>query len=160
TVIVILEAHVNGFRYATSGVHPHIDFVYENMKHAFFRVGNDRVFPLLHFRLHNRIMVGTEETRDVKFHLEPNFVEQYDDHEKDLQNFVDRVRDIWESKTEVINYFESPEHEFHGVLQIKVPAVFALTLFSLVELLETHPIVVSLNEIEIVNLAQLRPKEI
>ncbi|KAI3843267.1 hypothetical protein MKW92_005179, partial [Papaver armeniacum] len=153
TVTGTLEAHVNGFRYTTSGVHPHIDFVYENVKRAFFRVGNDSMLPLLHFQLHNQIMVGTEETHHIKFHSD-------DDDEKDLQNFVDGVGDIWDSKTEQLNYFESPEHEFHGVLQTKAPVVFPLTLFSLVELVETHPIVVPLNEIEIVNLAQLRPNEI
>ncbi|KAI3924965.1 hypothetical protein MKW92_045368, partial [Papaver armeniacum] len=51
-------------------------------------------------------------------------------------------------------------YEFHGFFPTGVRAVFALTLFFLAELVETNPIVVSLDEIEIVNLAQLRPNEI
>ncbi|XP_026454771.1 FACT complex subunit SPT16-like isoform X2 [Papaver somniferum] len=154
-----LEAHVNGFRYKTSGAHPYIDVVYENIKCPFFRAGEHEIPPILHLHLHNQIMLGTEETNDINFQLDSTLV-QTDDRNKDLQDFVDKVADLWESEPVVINYFESPEYEFHGFFPTGARAVFALTLFFLVELVETNPIVVKLDEIEIVNLAQLRPNEI
>ncbi|XP_026387459.1 FACT complex subunit SPT16-like isoform X2 [Papaver somniferum] len=126
-----LEAHVNGFRYETSSAQPHIDVAYENIKCAFFRAGDDKIPPLLHLHLHNQIILGTEETNNINFRSEATLVGQIDE-----------------------------EYEFHGFFPTKVRAVFALTSRFLVELVETNPIVVKLDEIEIVNLAQLRPNEI
>ncbi|KAI3889746.1 hypothetical protein MKX03_007768 [Papaver bracteatum] len=108
-----LEAHVNGFRYKTSDAHTNIDVVYENIKCPFFRAGDHEIPPLLHLHLHNQIILGTEETNDINFQLDSTLV-QTDGRNKDLQDFVDKVTDLWESKPTVINYYESPEYEFHG----------------------------------------------
>ncbi|XP_026387460.1 FACT complex subunit SPT16-like isoform X3 [Papaver somniferum] len=155
-----LEAHVNGFRYETSSAQPHIDVAYENIKCAFFRAGDDKIPPLLHLHLHNQIILGTEETNNINFRSEATLVGQIDEGNKDLQDFVDKVTNMWDSKPILTNLFESSEYEFHGFFPTKVRAVFALTSRFLVELVETNPIVVKLDEIEIVNLAQLRPNEI
>ncbi|RZC53987.1 hypothetical protein C5167_012845 [Papaver somniferum] len=157
-----LEAHVNGFRYKTSGAHTNIDVVYENIKCPFFRAGDDEIPPLLHLHLHNQIMSGTEETNDTNFQLESSTVVQTDDRNKDLQDFVDKVTDDRNCCTSlqlsiILNHQST---NFMVFFPTGARAVFALTLFFLVELVETNPIVVKLDEIEIVNLAQLRPNEI
>ncbi|RZC61850.1 hypothetical protein C5167_023607 [Papaver somniferum] len=117
TIMGTLEAHVNGFGYKTSSAHPHIDVMYENIKCPFFRAGDHEITPLLHFHLHNQIMLGTEETNNIHFQLESTPVVQTDDRNKDLQDFVDKVTDLWESEPIVINYFEPPEYEFHVVFK-------------------------------------------
>ncbi|KAI3875512.1 hypothetical protein MKX03_002398, partial [Papaver bracteatum] len=80
---------------------------------------------------------------------------------QDLKNFVFKVEDQWTSHGSPC-FFEKIEkdYEFYGVFPSKAPAAFALTLYSLIVLAETPFVVVPLGDIEIVNLALLRPGEI
>jgi hypothetical protein len=73
-----LEAHFNGFRYSTSRSDERVDIMYGNIKHAFFQPAEKEMITLLHFHLHNHIMVGNKKTKDVQFYVEVMDVVQTD----------------------------------------------------------------------------------
>ncbi|KAI5653147.1 hypothetical protein M9H77_30334 [Catharanthus roseus] len=161
-----LEAHTNGFRYSTSRPDERVDIMYANIKHAFFQPAEKEMITLLHFHLHNHIMVGNKKTKDVQFFVEVMDVVQtvgggkrsaYDPDEieeeqrerdrrnkinMDFQNFTNRVNDLW------------GKLGFHGVPH-KASAFIIPTSSCLVELVETPFVVVTLSEIEIVNLERV-----
>ena len=64
-----LEAHVNGFRYSTRR-NEVVDILYSNIKHAVFQPCDQIRFVLLHFHLHNPIMIGRKKCKDVQFYTE------------------------------------------------------------------------------------------
>ncbi|XP_026410162.1 FACT complex subunit SPT16-like [Papaver somniferum] len=162
-----LEAHVNGFRYTISSPPVQIDFIYNNVKHAFFRSKDEWMPPLLHFNLHVPINVeGTLQANDIQFQLVETVVGQkksaddldkigkYKEYNEDFHKFVKKVEAKWKSH---ILPFELPrkKNEFHGS-----SGVFALTTFCLAGIVKTPFFVVALTEIEFVNLAHLRLGEI
>ncbi|KAJ4832790.1 FACT complex subunit spt16 [Turnera subulata] len=177
-----LEAHTNGFRYSTSRPDERVDVMYSNIKHAFFQPAEKEMVTLLHFHLHNHIMVGNKKTKDVQFYVEVMDVVQtigggkrsaYDPDEieeeqrerdrknkinMDFQNFVNRLNDVWgQPQFKPFDLeFDQPLRElgFHGVPH-KASAFIVPTSSCLVELIETPFVVVSLNEIEIVNLERV-----
>lgn len=177
-----LEAHINGFRYSTSRPDERVDVMYANIKHAFFQPAEKEMITLLHFHLHNHIMVGNKKTKDVQFYVEVMDVVQtvgggkrsaYDPDEieeeqrerdrrnkinSDFQNFVNRVNDLWgQSQFKSLDLeFDQPLKElgFHGVPH-KASAFIIPTSSCLVELVETPFVVITLGEIEIVNLERV-----
>ncbi|KAK9143266.1 hypothetical protein Syun_012666 [Stephania yunnanensis] len=177
-----LEAHVNGFRYSTSRPDERVDIMYGNIKHAFFQPAEKEMITLLHFHLHNHIMVGNKKTKDVQFYVEVMDVVQtlgggrrsaYDPDEieeeqrerdrknrtnTDFQNFVNKVNDLWGQPQlrGLTLEFDQPLRElgFHGVHH-KASAFIVPTSSCLVELVETPFLVISLAEIEIVNLERV-----
>ncbi|XP_068662318.1 FACT complex subunit SPT16 [Aristolochia californica] len=177
-----LEAHVNGFRYATSRPDERVDIMYGNVKHAFFQPAEKEMITLLHFHLHNHIMVGNKKTKDVQFFVEvmdvvqtlgggrrsandPDEIEEEQRERErknkinmDFQNFVNRVNDLW-SQPQFRGLdleFDQPLRElgFHGV-PYKASVFIVPTSTCLVELTETPFLVVTLSEIEIVNLERV-----
>jgi nucleosome binding factor SPN SPT16 subunit len=177
-----LEAHVNGFRYSTSRAEERVDIMFANIKHAFFQPAEKEMITLLHFHLHNHIMVGNKKTKDVQFYVEVMDVVQtlgggkrsaYDPDEieeeqrererknkinMDFQSFVNRVNDLWAQPqfSGLDLEFDQPLRElgFHGVPH-KVTSFIVPTSSCLVELVETPFLVVTLSEIEIVNLERV-----
>ncbi|KAK3409492.1 FACT complex subunit SPT16 [Eucalyptus grandis] len=177
-----LEAHVNGFRYSTTRQDERVDILFGNIKHAFFQPAEKEMITLLHFHLHNHIMVGNRKTKDVQFYVEVMDVVQtlgggkrsaYDPDEieeeqrerdrknkinMDFQNFVNRVNDLWGQPQfgGLDLEFDQPLRElgFHGV-PYKASAFIVPTSTCLVELIETPFLVVTLSEIEIVNLERV-----
>lgn len=177
-----LEAHTNGFRYSTSRQDERVDIMYGNIKHAFFQPAEKEMITLLHFHLHNHIMVGNRKTKDVQFYMEVMDVVQtlgggkrstYDPDEieeeqrerdrknkinMDFQNFVNRVNDLWgQPQFRSLDLeFDQPLRElgFHGVPH-KASAFIVPTSSCLVELIETPFLVITLSEIEIVNLERI-----
>jgi nucleosome binding factor SPN SPT16 subunit len=177
-----LEAHTNGFRYSTSRPDERVDVMYRNIKHAFFQPAEKEMITVLHYHLHNHIMVGNKKTKDVQFYVEVMDVVQtlgggkrstYDPDEieeenrerdrknkinMDFQNFVNRVHDLWgQPQFKVLDLeFDQPLRElgFHGVPH-KASAFIVPTSSCLVELVETPFVVITLNEIEIVNLERV-----
>ncbi|XP_062225355.1 FACT complex subunit SPT16-like [Phragmites australis] len=177
-----LEAHFNGLRYSTSRADERVDIMYGNIKHAFFQPAEKEMITLLHFHLHNHIMVGNKKTKDVQFYVEvmdvvqtvggsrrsaldPDEIEE-EQRERDrknrinmdFQNFVNKVNDHW-SQPQFKGMdleFDVPLRElgFHGV-PYKASAFIIPTSTCLVELIETPFLVVSLSEIEIVNLERV-----
>ncbi|CAL5028226.1 unnamed protein product [Urochloa decumbens] len=177
-----LEAHLNGFRYSTSRADERVDIMYGNIKHAFFQPAEKEMITLLHFHLHNHIMVGNKKTKDVQFYVEvmdvvqtlggsrrsaldPDEIEE-EQRERDrknrinmdFQNFVNKVNDHWsQPQFKGLDLeFDVPLRElgFHGV-PYKASAFIIPTSTCLVELIETPFLVVSLSEIEIVNLERV-----
>lgn len=177
-----LQAHINGLRYSTSRSGEQIDIMYGNIKHAFFQPAEREMITLLHFHLHNHIMVGTKKTKDVQFYAEvmdvvqtlgggrrsamdPDEVEEEQRERErknkinmDFQNFVNKVHDQWsQPQFSVLDLeFDQPLRElgFHGVPH-KSSAFIVPTSGCLVELIENPFLVVTLNEIEIVNLERV-----
>ncbi|KAA8545292.1 hypothetical protein F0562_020076 [Nyssa sinensis] len=177
-----LEAHTNGFRYSTSRPDERVDIMFGNVKHAFFQPAEKEMITLLHFHLHNHIMVGNKKTKDVQFYIEVMDVVQtlgggkrsaYDPDEieeeqrerdrknkisMDFQNFVNRVNDLWgQPQFKALDLeFDQPLRElgFHGVPH-KASAFIVPTSSCLVELIETPFVVITLSEIEIVNLERV-----
>ncbi|KAF6173262.1 hypothetical protein GIB67_026957 [Kingdonia uniflora] len=176
-----LEAHLNGFRYSTSRQDERVDIMYVNIKHALFQPAEKEMITLLHFHLHNHIMVGNKKTKDVQFYVEvmdvvqtlggsrrsahdPDEIEE-EQRERarknrinmDFQNFVNKVNDLWAPQLGELNLeFDQPLRElgFHGVPH-KSSAFIVPTSSCLVELLESQFLVVTLSEIEIVNLERV-----
>ncbi|KAL6964608.1 FACT complex subunit spt16, partial [Sarracenia purpurea var. burkii] len=177
-----LEAHTNGLRYSTSRTDERVDVMFGNIKHAFFQPAEKEMITLLHFHLHNHIMVGNKKTKDVQFYVEVMDVVQtlgggkrsaYDPDEieeeqrerdrknkinMDFQNFVNRVNDLWgQPQFKGLDLeFDQPLRElgFYGV-PFKASAFIVPTSSCLVELIETPFLVVTLSEIEIVNLERV-----
>ncbi|KAL0384725.1 UNVERIFIED_CONTAM: FACT complex subunit SPT16 [Sesamum radiatum] len=177
-----LEAHMNGFRYSTSRADERVDIMYGNIKHAFFQAAEKEMITLLHFHLHNHIMVGNKKTKDVQFYVEVMEMVQnigggkrsaYDPDEieeeqrerdrknkinMDFQHFVNRVNDLWgQPQFKGLDLeFDQPLRElgFHGV-PYKASAFIVPTSSCLVELIETPFLVISLSDIEIVNLERV-----
>ncbi|WCJ39284.1 FACT complex subunit SPT16 [Euphorbia peplus] len=176
-----LEAHVNGFRFSTSRSDERVDVMFANIKHAFFQPAEREMITLLHFHLHNHIMVGTKKTKDVQFYVEvmdsiqtlgggkrsgydPDEIEE-EQRERDRKNkinmdfdsFVSRVNDLWSQQFPELNLdFDLPLRElgFHGV-PFKTSSFIVPSSSCLVELIETPFLVVTLSEIEIVNLERV-----
>lgn len=177
-----LEAHVNGFRYSTTRQDERVEVMFGNIKHAFFQPAENEMITLLHFHLHNHIMVGNKKTKDVQFYVEVMDVVQtlgggkrsnYDPDEieeeqrerdrknkinMDFQSFVNRVNDLWGQPqfSGLDLEFDQPLRElgFHGV-PFKSSAFIVPSSTCLVELIETPFLVVTLSEIEIVNLERV-----
>ncbi|PPR85495.1 hypothetical protein GOBAR_AA35191 [Gossypium barbadense] len=177
-----LEAHTNGFRYSTSRPDERVDVMFGNIKHAFFQPAEREMITLVHFHLHNHIMVGNKKTKDVQFYIEVMDIVQtlgggkrsaYDPDEieeeqrerdrknkinTDFQNFVNRVNDLWgQPQFKAFDLeFDQPMRElgFHGVPH-KASAFIVPTSNCLVELIETPFVVITLSEIEIVNLERV-----
>nr|GMD40658.1 FACT complex subunit SPT16-like [Ipomoea batatas] len=177
-----LEAHTNGFRYGTSRPDERVDIMYGNLKHAFFQPAEKEMITLLHFHLHNHIMVGNKKTKDVQFYVEVMDVVQtigggkrsaYDPDEieeeqrererknkinMEFQNFINKVNDLWgQPQFKALDLeFDQPLRElgFHGVPH-KSTAFIVPTSSCLVELVETPFVVITLGEIEIVNLERV-----
>ncbi|VAH41306.1 unnamed protein product [Triticum turgidum subsp. durum] len=143
-----LEAHVNGFRYSTSRADERVDIMYGNIKHAFFQPAEKEMITLLHFHLHNHIMIEEEQReRDRKNRINMEF-----------QNYINKVNDHWsQPQFKGLDLeFDIPLRElgFHGV-PYKASAFIIPTSTCLVELIETPFLVVTLGEIEIVNLERV-----
>ncbi|RWW28528.1 hypothetical protein BHE74_00020235 [Ensete ventricosum] len=177
-----LESHVNGFRYATSRPDERVDIMFANIKHAFFQPAEREMITLLHFHLHNHIMVGNKKTKDVQFYVEvmdvvqtlgggrrsaldPDEIEEEQRERErknrinmEFQNFVNKVHDLWaQPQFKGLDLeFDMPLRElgFHGVPH-KSSAFIVPTSSCLVELIETPFLVVTLSEIEIVNLERV-----
>ncbi|XP_051119203.1 FACT complex subunit SPT16-like [Andrographis paniculata] len=177
-----LEAHANGFRYSTSRADEKVDIMFGNVKHAFFQPAEKEMITLVHFHLHNHIMVGNKKTKDVQFYVEvmemvqaigggkrsaydPDEIEE-EQRERDRKNkinmefqqFVNRVNDLWgHSQFKGLDLeFDQPLRElgFHGV-PYKASSFIIPTSSCLVELVETPFLVITLSEIEIVNLERV-----
>ncbi|KAL8489251.1 hypothetical protein ACS0TY_025236 [Phlomoides rotata] len=112
--------------------------------HAFFQPAEKEMITLLHFHLHNHIMVGNKKTKDVQFYVvevmdvvqtigggkrsayDPDEIEE-EQRERDrknkinmdFQNFVNRINDLWGTPQfkSLDLEFNQPLRElgFHGV---------------------------------------------
>lgn len=176
-----LEAHTNGLRYVGAKADEQVDVIYSNIKFAFFQPAKKEIKTLIHFHLHNSIMVGKKKTKDVQFYMEvmeavqnldggrrnmydPDEIEEEQrerDREKrihkEFAGFCRKVQDIWEKDFPNLGLeFDSPYHDlaFDGV-PFKSTVRILPTASCLVELTEYPPLVVSAEDIEVVNLERV-----
>ena len=115
-----LECHANGFRYSTPKSEERLDIIFSNIKHAFYQPSEKELITVLHFHLHEPIMVGKKKTHDVQVFAEVMDAVQsldggrrsmYDPDEiedeqrererrnrvnADFQAFTKRVQEVWE----------------------------------------------------------------
>ncbi|KAL6771432.1 hypothetical protein ACKKBG_A26355 [Auxenochlorella protothecoides x Auxenochlorella symbiontica] len=176
-----LQAHANGFRY-TSGRGEEVDVMYRNIKHAFFQPAQNEMITLVHFHLIHPIMVGKKKTMDVQFYTEvmdsvqtleagrrsahdPDEIED-EQRERERRNqinhqfsqFVKRVQtNIWEREFPDLNLeFEVPFRElgFDGV-PARTTCFIMPTVNCLVELTEMPFTVITLAEVNVVNLERV-----
>ncbi|GFR48098.1 hypothetical protein Agub_g9783 [Astrephomene gubernaculifera] len=176
-----LEAHANGFRYQTPKGEV-LDVMYRNIKHALFQPAENEMITILHMHLHNPIMVGNKKTKDVQFYTEVMDVVQtldgggrrnmYDPDEledeqrererrnkinNEFQQFVKRVQEMWSKDCPDLSLeWDIPFRElgFSGVPHRST--VFMMpSVNCLVELTEMPFSVITLADIEIVNLERV-----
>lgn len=176
-----LEAHSNGFRY-TSPKGDTLDIMYRNIKHAFFQPAEKEMITLLHFHLHDAIMVGKKKSSDIQLYTEvmdsvqtldggrrsnydPDEIEE-EQKERDVRNKINRMfnqfqkrvqSDIWAKDFgELEMEFETPFRQlgFSGVPHRSTAFVMP-TVNCLVELIE-HPFtVITCASILLVNLERV-----
>ena len=176
-----LEAHTNGLRYVGAKAEEQVDVIYSNIKFAFFQPAKKEIKTLIHFHLHNPIMVGKKKTKDVQFYMEvmeavqnldggrrnmydPDEIEEEQrDRErekrihKEFSGFCRKVQDIWEKNFPDFDLeFDSPYHDlaFDGV-PFKSTVRILPTATCLVELTEFPPLVVSAEDMEVINLERV-----
>eukprot|EP01022_Parablepharisma_sp_SALTPOND_P018823 TRINITY_DN312_c0_g1_i1.p1 TRINITY_DN312_c0_g1~~TRINITY_DN312_c0_g1_i1.p1 ORF type:complete len:810 (+),score=135.55 TRINITY_DN312_c0_g1_i1:6325-8754(+) len=164
-----LEGHSNGLRF-TSTKGEKIDIIYENIKHAFYQPCENELIVLVHFHLHNPILVGNKKAKDIQFYSEVGLVaDDLDMRRRNLQDmdeleqenrerqlraklnnefkrFADQIEQL--SRIE----FDIPYRElgFFGVPQ-KSNVLLVPTVNCLVNLTEVPFFVVSLADIEVVH---------
>ena len=166
----VLELHANGLRFlAPRG--EKLDLIFSNIKLAFFQPAVKEILVLMHFHLHNPIMMGKKKTKDVQFYVEvmeasyslDNYRRSgYDPDEleeeqreralrnrmnQEFKNFVAKIED--QAKT---LEFDIPYRElgFYGVPPHNKSTCFIMpAVNALVELTEPPWFVVPLNDIEV-----------
>jgi len=167
-----LQLHSNGLRFqAPRG--EKLDLNFKNMKLAFFQPAQKEVLVLIHFHLHDPIMIGKKKTKDVQFYVEvmeasysldaarrsgadPDELEE-EQRERQYRNrmnaeFQTFVKRVEEGAGELGIEFDIPYRElgFYGVpphnksTSYIMPAVNAI-----VELTEPPWFCVPLNDIEV-----------
>uniref|UniRef100_A0A061QN78 FACT complex subunit n=1 Tax=Tetraselmis sp. GSL018 TaxID=582737 RepID=A0A061QN78_9CHLO len=172
-----LECHQNGFRYTMQRTQESVDVMFNNIKHAFFQPAENEMITILHFHLKDPIMIGKKKTNNVQFYAEVMEVVQTLDNSRrtmhdpdeieeeqrevdrrnkinsDFQTFVKRVQESWERDHSSLDLeFDIPFRDlgFNGVAN-RSTAFIIPTTNCLVELVEPPFLVVTLDEIEVVN---------
>mmetsp|Transcript_4057 Transcript_4057/g.6766 ORF Transcript_4057/g.6766 Transcript_4057/m.6766 type:complete len:1035 (+) Transcript_4057:3-3107(+) len=165
----VLELHSNGVRFQSARGEK-IDLIFKNVKLAFFQPADKDILVLIHFHLHNPIMMGKKKTKDVQFYVEvmessyaldnhrrsgydPDELEE-EQRERALRNRMNQEFQHFVKKVEeqADLEFDIPYRElgFYGVpphgkaISFIMPGVNAL-----VELTEPPWFVVPLNDIEV-----------
>ena len=164
-----LEGHTNGLRF-TSTKGEKVDLIYENIKHAFYQSCDKELIVLLHFHLHNPIMVGNKKTKDIQFYTEVGLAaDDLDIRRRNLQDMDELEQENREKQlraklnAEFKRFAEQIEREakvefdipyrelgFFGVPQ-KSNVLLLPSLNCLVSLTEVPFFVVSLADIEVVH---------
>jgi len=163
-----LEAHTNGFRFITSKKGK-VDIIYSNIKHAFFQPAERELIVLVHFHLHNAIMIGKKKTVDVQFYTEVMEVSQAlgpqrhrfgdaeeledEQRERELRNRLNQEFQNFVKKVEELGVgieFDIPYRElgFYGV-PFRNNVLLQPTVHCLVNLVEAPFFVLTLSEVEI-----------
>ena len=176
-----LEAHTNGLRYVGAKAEEQVDVIYSNIKNAFFQPAKKEIKTLIHFHLHDAIMIGKKKTKDVQFYMEimeavqsldggrrnmydPDEIEEEQRERerekrihKEFSGFCRKVSDIWEKDFPNLNLeFDSPYYDlaFDGV-PFKSTVRILPTASCLVELTEFPSLVINAEDIEVVNLERV-----
>mmetsp|Transcript_26112 Transcript_26112/g.50719 ORF Transcript_26112/g.50719 Transcript_26112/m.50719 type:complete len:670 (+) Transcript_26112:2-2011(+) len=165
-----LELHANGLRFMSPRGES-LDLNFKNIKLAFFQPADKEIIVLMHFHLHNPIMMGKKKTKDVQFYVEvmeasyaldnhrrsgydPDELEE-EQRERALRNrmnqeFQNFTRKVEEAAKDL--EFDIPYRDlgFYGVPPHNRANCFIMpAVNALVELVEPPWFVVPLNDIEV-----------
>ena len=166
----VLELHTNGLRFQAARGEK-LDLTFKNIKLAFFQAAEKEILVLIHFHLHDPIMIGKKKTKDVQFYVEvmeasysldnakrsgydPDELEE-EQRERALRNrmnseFQNFVRKVEEQAKDL--EFDIPYRElgFNGVPPHNKSTSFIMpAVNALVELTEPPWFVCPLNDIEV-----------
>ena len=155
-----LEVHKNGFRYRVKGTN--IELIFNNIKHAFFARANNTLKVVLHFHLHDEILVANKKTQDVQFYTEVGETsyaigsgrESYfseDAERKDIRRTNEKfARFVQAVENNCFIRFEEPNQDegFTGA-PTRNNVLISPTENCLVHLDETPWFILSLNEVHV-----------
>ena len=165
-----LELHQNGLRFQAARGEK-LDLTFKNIKLAFFQPAEKEIMVLIHFHLHDPIMIGKKKTQDVQFYVEvmeasysldntrrsgydPDELEE-EQRERALRNRMNQEFQNFVKKVEEQNpacEFDIPYRElgFYGVPPHNKSTCFIMpAVNALVELTEPPWFVSPLNDIEV-----------
>lgn len=165
----VLECHPNGFRFTTSKKGT-VDITFKNIKHAFFQPSENDPIILIHFNLHQPLVVGKKKTFDVQFYTEVAESSQthqskstWGDADEVEQEQLERQRisklnkqfqtfcEYCASHTRDAIVFDSPYRNLgFGGIHSKDNVEFYPTTNCLVSLVVSPFFIVTLDEVEIV----------
>ncbi|KAK5584846.1 hypothetical protein RB653_006463 [Dictyostelium firmibasis] len=168
--IGILEAHENGIRFNPTSTKDRtpIDVLYKNIKHAIYQQADQESMAVIHFHLHDALMIGKKKTKDVQFYIEISEMSQsldvssrFNDEEEeerreralkekinnDFKNFIKRVEEI---VPEPGLEFDVPYRElgFYGVPNVSTVFIQP-SVHCLLSILEPPFFVLTLDDVEI-----------
>lgn len=170
-----LEAHVNGFRY-TSVRGDKVDILYNNIKSAFFQPCDGEMIILLHFHLKHAIMFGKKKHVDVQFYTEVGEIttdlgKHQHMHDRDDLAAEQSERELRDKlKTAFKSFCEKVESMTKQQVEFDVPfrelgfpgAPYRSTVLlqptsgSLVNLTEWPPLVITLEDVELVHFERVQ----
>lgn len=170
-----LEAHTNGFRYI-SVRGDKVDILYNNIKSAFFQPCDGEMIILLHFHLKHAIMFGKKKHVDVQFYTEVGEIttdlgKHQHMHDRDDLAAEQSERELRDKlKTAFKSFCEKVESMTKQQVEFDVPfrelgfpgAPYRSTVLlqptsgSLVNLTEWPPLVISLEDVELVHFERVQ----
>jgi nucleosome binding factor SPN SPT16 subunit len=170
-----LEAHVNGFRY-TSVRGDKVDILYNNIKSAFFQPCDGEMIILLHFHLKHAIMFGKKKHVDVQFYTEVGEIttdlgkHQHMHDRDDLaaeqseRELRDKLKTAFKSFCEKVETMTKQQVEFDVPFRelgfpgapYRSTVLLQPTSGSLVNLTEWPPLVIPLEDVEIVHFERVQ----
>jgi len=167
-----LQLHVNGLRFQAQRGEK-LDINFKNIKLAFFQPAQKEVIVLIHFHLHDPIMIGKKKTKDVQFYVEvmeasysldaarrsgadPDELED-EQREREYRNRMNKefqafVKRVEEGAGELGLEFDIPYRDlgFYGVPPHNKSTCFIMpAVNAIVELTEPPWFCVPLNDIEV-----------
>lgn len=168
-----LEAHQNGFRF-TSSKGDKIDVIYKNIKHALFQPCENELIVLLHFHLHNPILIGKKKVNDVQFFREVglqaveldnkkrgNDMEEYEIELKERLN-RDKVNEEFKRFTQSVGELSKVDFDmpYKDLAFSGVPHKALVTLmpnaYCLASVIELPFFVITLDEVELVHFERVQ----
>lgn len=183
----VVVAHTNGFRFSvtTNTEKIRADVIYKNIKHAFFQPAKNSLTVVLHFELHNEIVLGKKKpkkTKYIQFYVEVMEASQdldtrgrYDEdgllEEQEERRRRTRENERFRAFVQTVEAkvpkmpgmrdfkleFDIPYREFAftGVAS-RTTVTLMPTVHSLVALEDLPPLVVTLSEIEVCNFERVQ----
>ena len=178
-----LEAHMNGIRF-TSSQNEKVDISYNNIKHCFFQPCDDELIVLVHFNLHNPVMIGNKKVNNVQFYQEAgslvddldigrkkktmymNEQEELEQEQKErelrvklnarFKKFVDNISEIANQNKYTLE-FDIPYNDlaFYGAPNKGIVKLMP-TVNCLVNLTEYPFFVITLDDVEIVHFERVQ----
>ncbi|KAL6122459.1 hypothetical protein NUSPORA_00496 [Nucleospora cyclopteri] len=157
------ELHENGFKY--NDCH----FLFSNIKHVFYQLGDYENYSLVHFNLKEPIMVNGKPTRNLQFHKKQarNYHEtsKRENEHMALLRQQEEEDEIYRINKEISTFIEKIENEtpfrpqllekgFYGVYH-KEASQISVTNDCLASVQDTPFFILCLDEVEIINLERV-----